>query len=122
MTLSAVLLGTYGGVVGMSIGAADGPSWGAIVMLGVVNTALAYAIYFRLIADAGATFASLNNYLVPIVGVAAGSLLLGEHISGGAAVGLAMVLGSIFMVSRGGPREGLLSSRGPAYPRPPPSR
>lgn len=110
MTLSAVLLWTYGGMVGISVGAADAAAWGAVIALGVVNTALAYAIYFWLIAFAGATFASLNNYLVPIAGVVAGSLILDEEIGLNAVFGLGIVLFSIFVFSRSRPREILTSS------------
>ena len=52
----------------------------ALVTLGLFNTALAYFVYFRLIESAGATFAALNNYIVPCLGVIFGALALGEKV------------------------------------------
>jgi drug/metabolite transporter (DMT)-like permease len=69
----------------------------AIVFLGVVNTAAVYGIYFWLIEFAGATFASLNNYLVPVIGLILGYLLLGETFTLSTIVGLVMVLGGVFL-------------------------
>ncbi|HZZ22957.1 MAG TPA: DMT family transporter, partial [Roseiarcus sp.] len=48
----------------------------AMGALGVFNTALAYYAYFRLVNEEGATFASLNNYIVPMIGVIAGAARL----------------------------------------------
>ncbi|MBO9539780.1 EamA family transporter [bacterium] len=51
---------------------------GALIFLGVVNAGIAYLLYVVLIAKAGPTFASLSNYLVPMVGMSLGIFLLGE--------------------------------------------
>jgi drug/metabolite transporter (DMT)-like permease len=51
----------------------------AVLGLGVLPTALGYIIAFRIIASAGAGFASFNNYLVPVFGVLWGMALLGEE-------------------------------------------
>lgn len=51
---------------------------GALLFLGAVNAGLAYLLYVVLIAKAGPTFASLSNYMVPMVGMVLGILLLGE--------------------------------------------
>ena len=65
--------------------------------LGVFNTALAYFVYFRLIASAGATFAALNNYIVPLFGLIAGALALGEPVGPSSWLGLACVLGGVVL-------------------------
>ena len=67
----------------------------ALIALGLFNTGLAYFVYFRLIETAGATFAALNNYIVPCIGVIAGALALGEPIRPAAWLGLACVLVSV---------------------------
>jgi len=69
MLVSTAILGSVGIATGASIDSGDERTWIALVCLGVVNTAVAYGLYYRLIAFAGATFASLNNYLVPLVGL-----------------------------------------------------
>ena len=63
-----------------------------MVTLGVFNTALAYFVYFRLVVSEGPTFASLNNYIVPLIGVMGGALALGEPVALAAWAGLALVL------------------------------
>lgn len=50
----------------------------AVLVLGVLCTAGAYVILFRLVTSVGATFLSLNNYLVPLFGVLWGAVFLGE--------------------------------------------
>ena len=41
----------------------------AIVLLGVVGTGFAYILNYRVIADLGATRASLVTYVIPVVAV-----------------------------------------------------
>lgn len=67
----------------------------ALIALGLFNTGLAYFVYFRLIETAGATFAALNNYVVPCIGVIAGALALGEPVRPAAWMGLVCVLVSV---------------------------
>ena len=50
----------------------------SILALGLVCSALAYLLYFRLIADIGATGALTVTYLIPVFGVLWGVLFLGE--------------------------------------------
>jgi drug/metabolite transporter (DMT)-like permease len=74
------------------------PGWkvtGSVLALGVPGTALAYLLFFGLIAGAGAAYASLVTYLIPPIALAYGALLLGEHISAVAVGGLALVLGGV---------------------------
>src|SRR6267142_2781826 len=54
----------------------------AMLALGLVSGALAYVLYFRLIADLGATGALTVTYLIPIFGVLWGALFLGEPLGG----------------------------------------
>jgi drug/metabolite transporter (DMT)-like permease len=72
----------------------------AMGALGVVNTALAYYVYFRLVHDEGPTFASLNNYIVPVTGVIAGAVALAEPIAPSAWAGLALVLCGVALTGR----------------------
>jgi drug/metabolite transporter (DMT)-like permease len=72
----------------------------AMGALGVFNTALAYYVYFRLVHDEGPTFASLNNYIVPLIGVVGGAIALAEPIAPSAWAGLALVLGGVALTGR----------------------
>ncbi|MGX6600761.1 DMT family transporter [Micromonosporaceae bacterium Da 78-11] len=64
----------------------------SIVLLGLLCTGLAYVLYFRLIADLGATSASAVNYVVPIAAVLIGATLLDERISWNVVAGGLVVL------------------------------
>ncbi|MFW5417399.1 DMT family transporter [Nocardiopsis sp. CNT-189] len=64
----------------------------AVAALGVFGTGLAYVLQYRIIADAGATVASTVTYLVPVVAVAAGTLLLGERLSWNEPAGTVLIL------------------------------
>ena len=57
----------------------------SILGLAVASTALAYVIYFRLLATAGAVNAALVTFLIPVSAILLGSLVLGERLA--AAVG-----------------------------------
>ncbi|HEX9169376.1 MAG TPA: DMT family transporter [Roseiarcus sp.] len=72
----------------------------AVIALGVINTAVAYYVYFRLVVSAGPTFASLNNYVVPVIGVIGGAVALAEPIAPAAWTGLALVLSGVALTGR----------------------
>jgi len=52
-----------------------------LVLLGALGTGYAYLLNYRTLQAQGATAASLVTYLIPVVGVAAGVLVLGEPFS-----------------------------------------
>jgi drug/metabolite transporter (DMT)-like permease len=71
----------------------------SILALGLVCGAVAYVLYFRLIADIGATGALTVTYLIPVFGVLWGALLLGEPLSASMLAGGALViLGTVFVL------------------------
>jgi drug/metabolite transporter (DMT)-like permease len=58
-----------------------GPAtFAAILGLAVLCTALAYIIYFRILATAGATNLLLVTFLSPVTTILAGGVLLGERL------------------------------------------
>jgi drug/metabolite transporter (DMT)-like permease len=72
-----------------------------MLALGLVCGAVAYLLYFRLIADIGATGALTVTYLIPVFGVAWGALFLGETISLPMLLGAALVIaGTVFVLQR----------------------
>ena len=78
-----------------------------LLLLGALGTGYAYLLNYRTLQQSGATVASLVTYLVPIVGVAAGVLVLGEPFSARLVVGgLVVVLGVALVQGRLlGPRQ-----------------
>ncbi|MBD9652437.1 EamA family transporter [Ensifer sp. ENS09] len=64
----------------------------ALIGLAVFSTALAFAIYFRLIQTLGSVGATAQAYLRVPIGVAIGALFLGERLSDTAWIGLGCVI------------------------------
>lgn len=58
-------------------------AWLAVLALGVFCTGIAYALYFRLIARAGAPRTLTVTFLIPVFATAYGSLFLNERITQG---------------------------------------
>jgi drug/metabolite transporter (DMT)-like permease len=83
----------------------------ALCALGLFNTALAYFVYFRLIASAGATFAALNNYMVPCLGLLAGAWTLGEPIGASSWIGLACVLCGVVVTGSAARAQRVIAER-----------
>jgi drug/metabolite transporter (DMT)-like permease len=70
-------------------------AWAAIVLLALFCTALAYILYFRIIARAGPARAVAVTFLIPVFGVAYGSLFLSEVITSSMVLcGAVIVLGT----------------------------
>ncbi|MDX1738621.1 MAG: EamA family transporter [Alphaproteobacteria bacterium] len=67
----------------------------AVVALGILSTAIAQLILFRIVKARGAAFLSLNNYMVPLFGLMWGILLLGETPNSTALIGLLLIIGGI---------------------------
>jgi drug/metabolite transporter (DMT)-like permease len=79
-------------------------AWLALVALGVVCTALALALFFALIREAGPQRALVITFVNPAVAVLLGVLLLGEPFTLGIALGLPLVLvGCVLATRRGTP-------------------
>ena len=77
-------------------------SIGAVLVLGILGSAVAYLLYYRLIGQAGATFTSLVTYIIPVFGVFWGRLILNERLAWNAFAALGLILGGLFLV-RGRP-------------------
>jgi len=77
----------------------------AVFVLGVVGTAVAFVIFYTLIAETGAGRASLVSYLAPGVALLYGAVLLDEQITVGSIAGLALILGGVALASRRSTRE-----------------
>jgi drug/metabolite transporter (DMT)-like permease len=89
----------------------------AVVWLGILGSGFAYLCYFRLLRDWGATRTSLVAYLLPVFGIALGTLI-GEPITVNRVIGTALIIGGVALVnSRYGARP--LFARGDAAVAPP---
>jgi drug/metabolite transporter (DMT)-like permease len=74
------------------------PHWktiGAVLALAIPLTALAFLLFYAIIAGAGAAYASLVTYLVPPIALFYGAIFLGERFGAAAIGGLALILGGV---------------------------
>ena len=69
----------------------SGAAWAAIFGIALLSTALAYAIYFRILRSAGATNVSLVTLLIPVSAIALGAVILGEGLRPPQIAGMALI-------------------------------
>jgi drug/metabolite transporter (DMT)-like permease len=61
--------------------APSGTAWVAVVALGLLSTAVAYIVYFRLLVRIKASQAVTVTFLIPVFGILWGALFLGEPVT-----------------------------------------
>jgi drug/metabolite transporter (DMT)-like permease len=71
-----------------------------VLGLALLCSAIAYLLYYRLIADIGPTRALTVAFLMPLFGMTWGALLLGETITLPMVAGCALIVGGTFAVVR----------------------
>jgi drug/metabolite transporter (DMT)-like permease len=72
---------------------------GAVVGLGSLCTAIAFLLFFRLIAEVGPVRATVITYVNPAVAVAAGVTLLGEPLTAGTVAGFVLILAGSWLAT-----------------------
>ncbi|MDX2141615.1 MAG: DMT family transporter [Chloroflexota bacterium] len=72
---------------------------GSMLTLGILCTAVAYLIYFRLLATAGATNTTTVTFLAPFFSILWSWLFLGETIGAPQFIGLLVILSGLFLVT-----------------------
>ncbi len=77
---------------------ASHPALGGLLGLALLCSALAYLIYFRLIARAGATNALLTTFLTPVSAIVIGVVLLGESLNSRQLIGMAAIFVGIVAI------------------------
>lgn len=70
----------------------------AVIALAGLSTALAYLIYFRLLARAGATNLSLVTFLIPVSASLMGWLVLDERLAPAQLAGLALIMAGLAVI------------------------
>jgi len=93
------------------------PGWKvdtSVVTLAVVCTALAFVLFFQLIAEMGPVRATVITYVNPAVAAVLGVTVLNERFTAGMAIGFALVLAGSVLATRSTPgprRRGYRSPR-----------
>jgi drug/metabolite transporter (DMT)-like permease len=72
---------------------------GSLLVLGVFGTALAFVVYYRIIEQASASFASMVTYLIPVFGVILGVVILNEQLAWNAYTGCGLILLGVMIVN-----------------------
>jgi len=100
LTTGAVLLFPVAAATSVADGVSLTPTRVAsILLLGVLGTGVAYVLNYRIIADIGATKASLVTYVIPVVAVVVGILVLDEPFEARLLVGGALTVAGIAAVN-----------------------
>jgi len=79
------------------------PSWstfGFLLVLGILGSALPGLLFYRLLTRVGATRASLAAYLVPLVAVVLGAVVLDERLAWTVLAGMVLILAGAALVNR----------------------
>ena len=82
----------------------------AVVWLGIIGSGIAYLCQFFVLQHWGATRTSMVAYVLPVIGIALGSIVLGEPITLNRIAGTALVLAGVALVN-GGPALRRLGAR-----------
>jgi drug/metabolite transporter (DMT)-like permease len=100
LTLCAVGYAPFG-LSDLPSAATPGRVWAAVVVLGVVCTAVAFVVFFRLIAEVGPVRATVITYVNPAVALVLGVAFLHERFGAATAAGFGLILiGSVMATKR----------------------
>ena len=78
-------------------------AWAAVAALAVMCTAIAFVVFFRLIAAVGPARATLITFINPAVAVAVGAIFLDEAITAATVGGFVLVLTGCWLATRHAP-------------------
>jgi drug/metabolite transporter (DMT)-like permease len=106
MTVTAIISGAIAYLAPLFGGPAPAP-WGdltprvagAMLTLGILNTFVAYLIFYSIVVTLGAGRISMVTYIVPAVGLTLGALFLHERVDSRLLIGATMIVGSIGIVN-----------------------
>jgi drug/metabolite transporter (DMT)-like permease len=88
-------------LVGFDLSLVDGQGVAALLYASVVGTFFGMLLAFYNIQRFGATASVMTAYIIPVIAAAGGALLLGEEISLGMLMGMALILSGVIIINRG---------------------
>jgi len=93
VTASAVLLAPVALIIDRpwALAMPNLDTWAALIGLAAISTALAYVLYFRILATAGATNLLLVTFLIPVSAIFLGAAILGERLDPEHFIGMALI-------------------------------
>ncbi len=87
-------------LVGFDMSGVNGQGYLALLYASIVGTFAGLLLAIHNIKQFGATAAAMVAYIVPIVATAGGVLFLGEQVTGGMLVGMALIIAGVAMLNR----------------------
>ncbi|TLS37702.1 DMT family transporter [Pseudalkalibacillus caeni] len=76
----------------------------SMIGLGVLGSGIAYLLFYYMIKEGSAEFASFVTYLVPVTALLWGSMLLNEELSSNLIVGLVLIFSGVYLSTRRTPK------------------
>jgi drug/metabolite transporter (DMT)-like permease len=73
-------------------------TWAAWIGLALLSTAVAYILYFRILATAGATNVLLVTFLIPVSALLLGAFVLGERLEPRAFAGMLVIFAGLALI------------------------
>ena len=81
------------------------PTMAALVAIALISTALAYILFFRILASAGATNIMLVTFLIPVSAILLGWLFLDEVLAPQHFIGMATIVAGLVLIDGRLPRR-----------------
>jgi drug/metabolite transporter (DMT)-like permease len=97
----AALLVTPFALVSLPDSTPSADTFASIAVLGLLCSALAFLLFFRLIAEIGPGRATVITYINPVVALALGVVVLDESVTTGVVVGLLLILAGSWLSTDG---------------------
>jgi drug/metabolite transporter (DMT)-like permease len=72
---------------------------GSMLALGVLGTAAAFTVYYKLLERADASYVSMTTYMIPVFGVILGAIVLNEAITPERVFGCGLILLGVMVVN-----------------------
>jgi drug/metabolite transporter (DMT)-like permease len=73
-------------------------TWAALIGVAALSTALAYVVFYRILARSGATNVMLVTLLIPVTAILLGVLVLGEPLSAREIVGALIIASALIVI------------------------
>jgi drug/metabolite transporter (DMT)-like permease len=102
MTVAAIASGLivyiapfFGGQSPVALSALSGMAISALLILGLLHTFLAYAVFYAVIVVLGATRTSMVTYITPVIAIILGVVFLNEILDARLILGMVMILSGV---------------------------
>ncbi|MBF8285153.1 MAG: EamA family transporter [Anaerolineales bacterium] len=103
-TTAAILLTPFALANGLRL-PTNSPAWLAVLYLGLIPTALAYALYLSGLRSVPATMASIGTLIEPLTASLLAALFLGERLTPSGLLGAGLLLSSLAILSFGNTQQ-----------------